>query len=245
MSQSWNQPQTEGTYFGGMDVMAAAAAVDERVSFIRRTYLHLAGAVFAFMMIEMAAFTFAPGQVESAVGLMLGTQMSWLVVLGAFVAVSYIAERWANSDTSLGMQYTGLGLFVVAEAILFAPILYIASMHYEGAIESAAIVTLILFAGLTAIVFLTKADFSFLRYALYLGGIAAMALIAMAIFSGFSLGGWFTWAMLVLASGYILYHTSNILHQYRTDQHVAAALALFSSLALLFWYVLRLFMSRD
>jgi FtsH-binding integral membrane protein len=50
--------------------------------------------------------------------------------------------------------------------------------------------------------------------------------------------------MIVLASGYILYDTSNVLHRYRTDQHVAAALALFASVAILFWYVLRLFMSR-
>ena len=46
--------------------------------------------------------------------------------------------------------------------------------------------------------------------------------------------------------GYILYYTSNILHQYRTDQYVAAALALFASVALLFWYVIQIFMaSRD
>ena len=47
-------------------------------------------------------------------------------------------------------------------------------------------------------------------------------------------------AMVVLASGYILYDTSNILHHYRTNQHVAAALALFASVALLFWYVIRI-----
>ena len=49
--------------------------------------------------------------------------------------------------------------------------------------------------------------------------------------------------MVVFACGYILYYTSNILHHYRTDQYVAAALALFASVALLFWYVLQIFMS--
>jgi len=48
----------------------------------------------------------------------------------------------------------------------------------------------------------------------------------------------------VLASGYILFYTSNVIRTYRTTQHVAAALALFSAVALLFWYVLRLFMSK-
>jgi len=62
---------------------------------------------------------------------------------------------------------------------------------------------------------------------------------------GFSLGVWFSGAMVILAGGYILYYTSNVMLHYRTDQYVAAALALFSSVALLFWYVLRIFMSSS
>lgn len=230
----------------GCNSLAAAAATDERVAFIRNTYLHLAGAVFAFLMLELVLFNLTGDLVPKLVSLMAGGRYSWMIVLGAFIAVSYIAEKWAMSDTSRGMQYAGLGLFVVAEAIIFVPLLYIANTHYEGAIQSAGIVTLIVFAGLSAIVFLTKTDFSFLRYALYLGGLAALAAIAVSFFVSTSfLGAWFSWAMVVLASGYILYHTSNILHHYRTDQHVAAALSLFSSVALLFYYVLRLVMSRD
>ena len=60
--------------------------------------------------------------------------------------------------------------------------------------------------------------------------------------AGFSLGIVFIVAMVVLMSGYILYDTSQILHHYRTDQHVAAALALFASVAMLFWYVVQLLM---
>jgi hypothetical protein len=75
--------------------------------------------------------------------------------------------------------------------------------------------------------------------------IAALALIVISVLFGMNLGVWFVWAMIVLASGYILYDTSNVLHRYRTDQHVAAALALFASVALLFWYVIQIFMSRD
>ena len=55
----------------------------------------------------------------------------------------------------------------------------------------------------------------------------------------------FSVAMIGLAAGYILFYTSNVLHHYRKDQHVAASLALFASLALLFWYILRIFISRD
>lgn len=244
MSQYQTNPYATPTY--GMNTIAAAAAVDERVRFIRNTYLHLAGAVIAFVMLELTIFTQFPGLVEQLCSVMLGTQFSWLIVLGLFMLVSYFAERWAMSDTSKGMQYAGLSTFVVAQAIIFVPLLYVANNFYPGAIQSAAVVTLIVFAGLSAIVLITKADFSFLRYALYLGGFAAMAAIAVSFFvQGNFLGTWFSWAMIVFASGYILFHTSNILHHYRTDQYVAASLALFSSVALLFWYVLQLFMNRD
>ena len=65
------------------------------------------------------------------------------------------------------------------------------------------------------------------------------------ILFGFNLGNLFAGVMIALAAAYILYYTSNVLHHYRLDQYVAASLALFAAVALLFWYVLQLFMSRD
>jgi FtsH-binding integral membrane protein len=104
--------------------------------------------------------------------------------------------------------------------------------------------TLILFGGLTLAVFVTRKDFSFLRTFLVFGGFAAMGFIVMAILFNFQLGAIFTYAMIALCCGYILYDTSNVLHHYRIGQHVAAALALFASVALLFWYILQLFLSQ-
>ena len=243
MSQYQNNPYQSPAI--GMNSIAAAAVQDERIRFIRNTYLHLAGAVFAFVMIELILFNLFPGVIAKVSGLIMGTPYTWLIVLGAFMAVSYIADRWAMSSQSIQMQYAGLSLFVVAESVIFIPLLSMANFHAAGAIQSAGIVTLIIFGGLSAIVFVTKADFSFMRYALYLVGLAALAAITVSIFVPGLLGVWFTWLMVVFASAYILYHTSNIMHHYRTDQHVAASLALFSSVALLFWYVLQLFMSQD
>ena len=76
------------------------------------------------------------------------------------------------------------------------------------------------------------------------GGFAAMGFIVVATLFGFALGPIFTYAMIALACGYILYDTSNVMLHYRIGQHVAAALALFAAVALLFWYILQLFMSR-
>ena len=233
----------DNPYRSPAQMFAADAATDERASFIAKTYLHLAGAIGLFAVLE-AILLNLPG-VDNLVRTMVGTQYGWLIVLGLFMFVSYVAEKWARSATSPGTQYLGLGLYVVAEAIIFVPILYIAQRTDPGIINSAIIATGTLFGGLTAVVLITRKDFSFLRSILMFGGFAAMGLIVVAIIFQFSLGPIFTYAMIALACGYILYHTSNVLHHYRIGQHVAASLALFAAVALLFWYILRLFMSRD
>jgi FtsH-binding integral membrane protein len=225
-----------------MRSFAAQAAVDARADFINKTYMHLTGAIFLFAALETVLLNL-PG-IDDLVRLMIGGRFSWLIVLGAFILVSYIAERWAQSAVSPAMQYMGLGLYVVAEAVIFVPLLYIARGMDPSIITTAGIATLGLFGALTAVVFITRKDFSFLRGILMFGGLAAMGFILMAIFMGFTIGVLFTYAMIVLACGYILYHTSNVLHHYRIGQHVAAALALFAAVALLFWYVVQLLMSR-
>jgi FtsH-binding integral membrane protein len=75
---------------------------------------------------------------------------------------------------------------------------------------------------------------------LTVAGMLALGLIAASILIGFDLGVLFSVAMIGLAAGYVLYYTSNVLNHYRTDQHVAASLALFATIALMFWYILRL-----
>ncbi len=224
------------------DTLAIEAPVNVRAEFIRKTYAHLLGAVLAFAALEVIFFNML--DVAAITATMLGGQYSWLIVLGAFMLVSWIADRWAQSATSLGMQYAGLGLFIVAEAIIFMPLLYLASTFGgPNVIPAAALITLVMFGGLTGIVFVTAKDFSFMRPFLYVAGLGALGLIVCGAVFGFDLGLIFTVAMIVFASAWILYATSNVLHHYRTTQHVAASLALFASVALLFWYVLRLVMA--
>jgi FtsH-binding integral membrane protein len=223
---------------------AAEALPEERASFIRKTYLHLAGAVLIFVLME--AYLVTSGAGAWVAKTMLGTSYSWLIVLAAFMGVSFLANMWANSQTSKPMQYMGLGLFIVAEAIIFLPLLFIASIYSTPDIfVKAGVVTLGLFLGLTAVVFLTKKDFSFLGPILMIGGFVALGFIASGIIFGFSLGSVFAFVMVAFAGAAILYDTSNILHRYQTNQHVAASLALFASVALLFWYILQIFMSSD
>ncbi len=229
----------------GSASFAAFAGEAERTTFIRRTYLHLTGAVLAFIGIEMAIFQLAPdGLLEQTTRWMVGG-WHWAIVLGAFLVVSTIANRWALTATSLALQYTGLAIYVVAEAIIFIPLLLIAQqVGGPNVIMSAGLMTVLVFSGLTAIVFLTRADFSWLGRYLAFAGLVALGFIFGSIFIGFDLGMFFSGLMVALAGAYILYYTSNVLHHYRLDQYVAASLALFASVALLFWYILELFMSR-
>ncbi len=214
--------------------------VDSRSRFISRTYGHLTGAIFAFTGIEVALFK--TGLAEKIATAMGG--MSWLVILGAFMVVSWMASGVAHRAVSKAAQYAALGAFVFMWAIMFVPLLYMADTYVPGAISSAALVTFIGFAGLTATVFVTRQDFSFLGGILRWGGVLAIVAIVCGVIFNWNMGMWFSVAMVGFAGAAILYDTSNVLHHYPEDRYVAAALELFASVALMLWYVLRLFIFR-
>lgn len=231
--------------------VAALASPTERAAFITRTYAHLFGAIALFAVLEVFWFvTPLPRLMFSALS---GGRVAWLLFMAAFVGVSMLADRWAQSPTSRAKQYAGLGLYTLFESILFVPLIGLAIMAGSGAdggepdagiLPRAIAITLTLFGGLTGVVFLTRKDFSFLRSTLMFAGFAALGLVFASVIFGFTLGLAFSYAMVALACGYILYDTSNVLRNYRTSQHVAAALALFAAVMLLFWYVLRILLSR-
>jgi FtsH-binding integral membrane protein len=225
--------------------LAARAQASERAAFIRRTYAHLAGAILAFVGLE-ALLLRLPG-LDDFMPALFGSSLGWILVLVAFMGVSVVARSWARSGASQGLQYAGLGLYVVAEALIFLPLLWIADryFHDEHVIATAGIFTLAIAGGLTVAVFLTRQDYSYLGPILGVCSWLALGVIVVACLFSLNLGVFFCLAMVGLASGWIIYQTSNVLHQYRTDQHVAAALALFAAVALLFWYILQIAMLRS
>jgi len=228
------------TYYGDAVGRPIATGVRTRETFIARTYTHLLGAIALFLAIEVALFQ--SGLAPSIARGMLS--VNWLLVLGAFVIVSWLASSAAASATSLAAQYAALGGFVTAQAIIFVPMLYIADQIAPGAIQSAGLLTVIGFAGLTAIAFTTRKDFSFLNALLRWSFIVALLAIVGAVLFGFHLGTWFSVAMVGLAGAAILRDTSNVILHFPEDRYVAAALQLFASVALMFWYVLRLLMGE-
>ena len=173
-----------------------AFAETDRSQFINRTYTHLLGAIFLFAGIEF--WVFQTPYAEQLALFML--QKSWLAVLGAFIVVSWIASHIAHRVESKGAQYVALGGFVLAEAVIFIPMFYIALAVSPEIVEYAVAVTLGAFIVLSAVGF---------------------------------------------AGASILYDTSRIIRDYPEDRYIAAALELFASIALMLWYVLRFFLSRD
>lgn len=208
---------------------------DARNTFINRTYGHLTAAIFAFTGILIALFK--TGMAER-IFFAIGDKM--MIVLFGFVILGAVFRGCAHSARSKVAQYGFLSAYVIVEALIFVPIMYYAEQVAPGAIQSAAVITFVGFAGLTATVFITKQDFSFLGGLIKWAGILAILMVVGGAFFGWGLGMWFSVAMVGLAGAIILYTTSNILHHYTEDKYVAASLELFAGVALMLWYVLQL-----
>lgn len=222
-------------------MLVANASETERSTFIRKTYLHLGGAILAFAAIE--ALLINSGLAEPYLQLLKSNSYTWLIVLALFMGVSHVANNWAHSAISREMQYAGLGLFVVAEAIVFMPLIYMAQRYAPDILSHAALLTLMLVGGLTFTAFTTRKNFSFLGPILSIGFWIALGVIVTSILFGFTLGAVFAGIMIIFAAASVLYSTSNVIHEYHSEQYVAASLSLFASIALLFWYILQFMMS--
>ncbi|MBL8777618.1 MAG: Bax inhibitor-1/YccA family protein [Acidimicrobiales bacterium] len=223
------------------------ATLDEetRADFMVKVYQHLVAAIVAFVAFE--TLLFATGAAEGLFNLFYGSGGAWLLLLGGFMVVNWLATAAAHDLANPGRQYAGLFALAGAEALIFAPFLYYVFNEGGGGtttVASAAVITVVAFAGLTVVGMVTRRDLSFMRPLLMWAGVMSLVLILAAVLFGLELGVWFTLAMIALAGGAILYQTQTILRHYPQEAYVGAAIQLFASVMLLFWYVLRLLSRR-
>ena len=239
----------------------ATLGVSDRVAFLRRTYGLLGVSLIAFAALTAGMMRFATETSFQFSRWALTGQLNWLIVIGLFMGVGYVAQRLAMSPSSRGLQLVGLGVFIAAESLLLQPILWVLILRFgnhamlrSGVLLSgqagsilmqAVVITLAIFIGLTVTVFVTKKDFSFLRGALTIASFAVLGVILASMLFGFSLGALFCGAVILIMAGYILYQTSLVMSYFPPTAYVAAALMLFSTVATLFWYVLQLLMSLN
>ncbi len=227
----------------------ASASPADRASFYRRTYGLVAASCAAFGLI-LAGLLASPLADPLTVLLFGNGMLGWILVLAALWAVSSFANRLAFGGASQTTQLAGLGLYVVAEAIIFTPLLngclkmFGAGIALQDIVAPAALSTLLLAGGLTATVFMTKTDFSFLRAFVNIGFFVVIGAILVFALAGINPGTWFIVAMIAFMAAVILYYTWMVKEQFSPDQHVGAALVIFAGIATLFWYMIQLFMSR-
>jgi FtsH-binding integral membrane protein len=225
----------------------SVATLDERSrgDFLIKVYQHLLGAMVAFVLFE--TLLFATGAARGIYDFIARSSGAWFLVLGAFMVINWMATSAAHDVLNPSRQYAGLFGIAAGEALIFAPFLYyIFNVQGGGAVTvgAAAAVTALGFGGLSVVGLITRKDLSFLRPMVLWGGIVALVLIVAALLFGLELGVWFSVAMIGLAGVSILYQTQNILRRYPEEAYVGAAVQLFASVMLLFWYVLRLFSRR-
>ncbi len=233
--------------------IVAQAPASERAAFFRRTYGLVAIGFAAFAALLAIFFLGFDRQEGIAFALfsglfsMMRSLGGWsiLLVMLAFWGATTVAQSLAFNRASRSSQYAGLGLYVVLEALIFIPLIGYVILSTKGnastVLVPAGIVTGGMIAGLTALVFMTNLDFSFLKVAIILGSFATLAIVLVAAIAGLSLGAWFSIAMIILMATVILYQTNEIKNTLETDQHVAAAFILFSSFVTLLFYVIRFF----
>jgi hypothetical protein len=220
----------------------ATLGVSDRVVFLRKSYSLLGGALIVWAAATAALFRYAP-QVSISWSRWALTGYNWFAVIGLLM-VSGMAAQWlARSETSRTVQFLGLGVEVAAWTFLMQPMLWVLFSKFGGAdayaiLGQGTVATLVIFVGLTATVFITKKDFSFLRGVVTVGMFAALGIILASIMFGFTLGLVFTGALIALLSLKILYDTSLLLNYFPPTHYVSAALMLFGTVATLFWNIL-------
>lgn len=227
------------------ETVVAEAPEDARVAFVRRTYAHLAVSVLC--LVGLIACMRLAHVDRAIIGMIVASPLTLLAVFALFIAGGFLAQYMARADFPPAVKYAGLALYTVIEAISLLPIITYAEFRFSmEIINQASLLSMLVFGGLTATVFISRKDFSFLRSGLIVLGTVMFGLIILSILGMGGLGMWFSALGIILAAGYILYDTSKIMHHYRTDEHVGAAIELLADVVLLFYYILRLLMqSRD
>ncbi|HVJ82494.1 MAG TPA: Bax inhibitor-1 family protein [Planctomycetia bacterium] len=222
---------------------AAESPVSVRAEFITKTYIHLLGAVLGCVALTGLFMTVEPIRNGILSVMLAGGRLGIFAVMIGFMIVMWLCQKWAHESPRPGVQYAALSIAVVGYSFLFAPLLYFAERFAPGVSVTAGILTACIFAGLTAVVFMTRMDFSWLRPIFGIAFFAVLGMIIASFFVPITFGSWFFALMVLLACAYILYDTSNVLHHYPPHMYVGAALELFMSVAMLFWDLVRLLMA--
>lgn len=226
----------------------ATVGVSDRVAFLRKTYGLLGISLLVWAGASAAFFRYGTETSFRFSKWALGGSLNWLAVIGLLIVSGMVAQWLARSGKSRAIQLLGLSIEIGAWTFLMQPLLWKLFMFFKpddavAILGQGTVATLVVFTGLTATVFITKKDFSFLRGVITVGMFAALGIILASMLFGFTLGVVFIGAMIALLSLKILYDTSVVMKEFPPTHYVSAALMLFATVATLFWYIIHLLMS--
>lgn len=217
---------------------AAEASVVERAKFLQKTYTWVFIGILGFCA---TLWAFDHVQPVRDLGLMLFRSpiVYLVVILGGAWLVHKVAE---TSPINVIAYFSWIFLLGLSAG----PLVSLANATAPELVSQASLITAITFLGLTAYVFISGKDFSFMRGFLMVGLFGLIGVGLAGWLFGFDVGIWFSVAGALLMAGYILYDTSMVLHHYPTTAHVSAAIVLVTDVILLFQYILSILMrSRD
>lgn len=213
---SW---QTPGDDWAGLPVRTAAqATLGERLGFIRKVY-----ALF------FAAILFAVGGawlgLNSPPVLQFAFDHPWIML---FMMIGGVFGAQAVRHVP-GVNLAALFGFTTLTGVMISPLLHLIGRTNPASIWQAGFLTVGIFGGLTAYVFISKKDFSFLRGLMVTGLIVVIlaGLLNILIVGSSAFAFAISAATLLLFSGFVLYDTSNIIRHYPTNEYVAGALSLY------------------
>ena len=201
------------------------AAVSDRMAFIKKVYSLLGLSLLTGIL--ASAFT-----LNNHSFLITVDQYYWGFVI-AEIAVLLLC-LWKRKAATLG--FVLLFTFTILSGVTVSPLIF----AYKHVAFQAAALTVVAFCGLTAYVFVSKKDFSFLGGILWVGIILMVVggLLNVFFFKSFNLQYFMAWIGVFLFSGFILYDTSNIIRKYNTDEYIAGALSLYLDILNLFIHLL-------
>jgi FtsH-binding integral membrane protein len=219
---------------GAQPLTAAEVSVGERIAFIRKVYaLFFVATLFAIGG-ALLGLAFPPLMLLAA----QHPIVTFLLLIGGVMGAQAVRHV-------PGVNLVALFGFTTLTGVMISPVLYVVGQNNPGSILQAGILTVVIFGGLTAYVFISGRDFSFLRGMVTVGLLVVIGAGLINIFVGsLGLGFAISAAALLLFVGFVLYDTSNIIRRYPTNEYVAGALSLYLDAFNIFLALLRLLNRR-
>lgn len=240
--RSYAQPMDQaGGYAEPGQVVGASPAV--RAAFLRKVYATLTVGVGITMAVGIAMTLNALGNPESILWKIVQGRGMMLLFL-AYLALSFMVGAVVRKR---GVNVLAYVFFTAFTGFFISPMLLIAVAKTQSlsVIWQALGLTTFAFGGLSGYVLVSGKDFSFMKGFIWTGFWILVGFMVVGLFTSswaFHMG--VTAAGLLVFAGFILYHTSEIMHRYSSEDWVAAAFSLFIDFINMFIRVLALLANR-